>query len=163
MGWIWVLSILTCAGLMFFFCWFQFSLHEDFFGVPSFPVSFRFILFSWNIEETLKTGQTKREGVNRGGEKRLVGAKVILHILCSSSWKVHDTQEQHSFSHTLLFPCCTLSFTHRSSPSFSRHHSVKLNFSPWLDFGCRGLLALYILTFCVWGYKLNIRNPLIYV
>lgn len=78
-----------------------------------------FVVFIWNIEETL---MTRSEGVNTdGGEKRLVGVKMILHILCSAERCM--IRKSSSLSFTLAFSPLIFSFTHPSCPFFSRHHS----------------------------------------
>ncbi len=97
----------------------QLSLHEDSFGVPS-VLSNIFLLFSFlNIEETL---MTRSEGVNTdGGEKRLVGVKMILHILCSAERCM--IRKSSSLSFTLAFSPFIFSFAHPPCPFFGRHHS----------------------------------------
>lgn len=64
----------------------------------------------------------RSEGVNTdGGEKRLVGVKMILHILCSAERCM--IRKSSSLSFTLAFSPLIFSFTHPSCPFFSRHHS----------------------------------------
>lgn len=123
MGWIWVLSILTilCGSVWFDVFLLLLSIFSawGFFWCAKLSSNFTFLFVFVFMKRW-----GKREGVNRGGEKRLVGAKVILHILCSSSWKVHDTQEQLSLSLSALFPFIHSSFLLPSFlPSFLQQTS----------------------------------------
>lgn len=65
---------------------------------------------------------TRSEGVNTdGGEKRLVGVKMILHILCSAERCM--IRKSSSLSFTLAFSPFIFSFAHPPCPFFGRHHS----------------------------------------
>lgn len=65
---------------------------------------------------------TRSEGVNTdGGEKRLIGVKMILHILCSAERCM--IRKSSSLSFTLAFSPFIFSFSHPPCPFFGRHHS----------------------------------------
>lgn len=104
---------------MFFFRWFQLSLHEDSFGVPSVLSNFFccFHLKHWGNTDD----EERRCKYRRRREASCWCENDFAYLVLS--WKVHDTQEQLSLSFTLAFSPLIFSFTHPSCPFFSRHHS----------------------------------------